>query len=917
MCILIGLGEKMAERFLPLYLVALGGGAWAVGLLNSLDNLLSALYSFPGGRLSDRFGPKRALLIFNLTAIVGYLLVIFVPSIWAVFLGSFLFISWTALSLPATMGLISEVLPKEKRTMGVSLHSLIRRIPMALGPILGGFLITRYGTEHGVRYAFAGALVMALVAIVFQEGMIEDTVEKRTGGESDGSDQPLIGPELRNLLISDILVRFCEQIPYPFVVLWCVNNHGLTGTDFGVLTTIEMVTAMLVYIPVAWLADRSGKKPFVLITFGFFTLFPLALMHARSFRPLIAAFIIRGLKEFGEPTRKALIMDLAPEGRKAAAFGAYYLWRDIAVAVGALSGAWFWNIHPEVNFWAASLFGLAGTLWFALTGTDLPVGKAKTVAREGDAGCVSGESESPRVSGIWVMGGLLLVLHLGAWMYAESLIRNSWKSRVDLLLDSLGVSAQQTLQAGRYLEERVGMRLKSFAQEVMRRPDLRTSAALAELCRKNDLRAVAVYDHCGNLVAASDETGLARELPKEFGCHDLIEGEKTEHFFGFSDGIFCEADAFGYAARLPEGGLVRVLADVGFVLGFEREAGLVPLIERFRRHPDILALNLVDPKGRILVPASGGRLVPPQAEVVSRDLLLHGKSAARFDLIIDDHGVRALRRTTGLLIMGSMILGVLALGLWFRRASRLEEIRERNRRLEEMARHGESLSRVVASVAHEIRNPLNTLALGIDSLRSPTRVEPRSNQGSGEDDARREARLEMLARTVAEANHLVSELLQTTRPILASPQEFQPEAWLEEVRLAFETACPEVRLACSPSAGFGSAFRTDGRILRGMALNLLTNAAQAGAREIRISCELHNGRLVLEIADDGPGVPEAVRRNLFMPGNTTRPDGSGLGLYNAWRGAAALGGSLELLETRPGNTRFVIVVPCADPGGFR
>ncbi len=49
MAILVGMGEKMAERFLPLYLLALGGSAWSIGFLNAMDNLLSALYSFPGG----------------------------------------------------------------------------------------------------------------------------------------------------------------------------------------------------------------------------------------------------------------------------------------------------------------------------------------------------------------------------------------------------------------------------------------------------------------------------------------------------------------------------------------------------------------------------------------------------------------------------------------------------------------------------------------------------------------------------------------------------------------------------------------------------------------------------------------------------------------------------------------------------
>ncbi len=369
MCILIGLGEKMAERFLPIYLVALGSGSYVVGLLNSLDNLLSALYSFPGGWLADRLGTKRSLLVFNVVAIVGYLLVILFPSIWAVFVGSFLFISWTSLSLPATMGLISEVLPKEKRTMGVSVHSLIRRIPMALGPMLGGWMITQYGRIEGVRYAFVAALIMAVIAIIFQEGMIEEKKaaekEKDVSGDAAAS---LISPELRKLLIADILVRFCEQIPYPFVVIWCMNMSGLTGVEFGILSTVEMVTAMLIYIPVAWLADRGTKKPFVVMTFGFFTLFPLVLLYSTTFWPLVFAFVVRGLKEFGEPTRKALIMDLAPEGRKAAAFGTYYLWRDIVVAIGALSGAFLWEMSPRANLLGASLCGLAGTSWFLLYG---------------------------------------------------------------------------------------------------------------------------------------------------------------------------------------------------------------------------------------------------------------------------------------------------------------------------------------------------------------------------------------------------------------------------------------------------------------------------------------------------------------------------------------------------------------------
>ena len=372
MVVLVGMGEKMAERFLPIYVLALGGTNVVIGLLNGMDNLLSALYSFPGGYLSDRLGTKRALILFNLLAMGGFLIVILFPQWQAVLVGAVFFLSWTAISLPATMGMVSAVLPRNKRTMGVSMHSLVRRIPMALGPVLGGLIIARYGTREGVRLAFVASLALAAVALLLQQRLIREPArEARPAEPSPFRMLGQMSPSLRILLVADILVRFCEQIPYAFVVIWAITLHGITPVQFGILTTVEMVTAMLVYVPVAYLADRSHKKPFVVTTFGFFTLFPLVLLFSRSFWPMVLAFVVRGLKEFGEPTRKALIMDLAPEGRKAGMFGAYYLARDVLVSVAAFGGAFLWNASPATNLLVAFGFGALGTLWYGLLGRDL------------------------------------------------------------------------------------------------------------------------------------------------------------------------------------------------------------------------------------------------------------------------------------------------------------------------------------------------------------------------------------------------------------------------------------------------------------------------------------------------------------------------------------------------------------------
>lgn len=371
----VGMGERMAERFLPIYLMALGGGAIVIGLLQAMDNLLSALYSFPGGYLSDRIGARRALVVFNLVAMAGFTLVILVPSWQAVLVGAVLFISWSAVSAPATLSMIYQVLPLNQRTMGVTMISLARRIPKALGPLVGGILIVKWGERDGVRLAFVVGLVMAAVALVLQQRLIRERDVPVAGVLIRPEQNPMrllrrMSPSLRHLLASDILIRFCEQIPYAFIVIWCMKviASPVTAAQFGLLTAIEMATATLIYIPVAYFADRTAKKPYVLVTFVFFTAFPLVILFCHSMAWLIVAFVLRGLKEFGEPTRKSLIMDLCPEEGRAGMFGVYYMARDVVVSLAVLGGAFLWRISPELNLLTACAFGVLGTLGFALFG---------------------------------------------------------------------------------------------------------------------------------------------------------------------------------------------------------------------------------------------------------------------------------------------------------------------------------------------------------------------------------------------------------------------------------------------------------------------------------------------------------------------------------------------------------------------
>ena len=379
--LLAGTGEKLWLGFAPKYIETLGGSILIIGLFDAMQTFLGAIYAYPGGWLTDHWGQRKSLLLFSVISIAGYILVLVWQSWLALLLGSFLFLAWSALSLPATLSVIATSLKSHRHTMGVGVQSMIRRVPMMLGPLAGGWLLTRFGWTDGVRYALGLCIVMSLLTLAFQWFMFEPDSSSGTGvspvqsphqKKQDRQDARLtflgvvktFTPALRELLVSDILIRFCERIPYAFIILWAMDHGGVTAQQFGYLVTFEMVTAMLCYIPVAHLADKYGRRPFVLITFVFFTLFPLSLLWAHTFAWLALAFVVRGLKEFGEPARKALIIGEAAPELRARTYGAYYLIRDCTVTSGSFIGAGLWLVSPQANFIGASVCGALGTVWF-------------------------------------------------------------------------------------------------------------------------------------------------------------------------------------------------------------------------------------------------------------------------------------------------------------------------------------------------------------------------------------------------------------------------------------------------------------------------------------------------------------------------------------------------------------------------
>jgi MFS family permease len=368
---LMGLGEELWKRFVPKYLEALGAPVLAIGLYGTTRDLLDGLYQYPGGWIADRHGRRAALLLFVGLAIVGYAVYAVAPAWPAVFVGLAFVMAWSSMASPTLFAVVGDALPPERRTMGFTVQSILRRVPIVVAPTLGGLLIAAHGVRGGVRTGLAVTIGLSLATLAVAWRVRIPLVADAAPTDLRGVWRALPAP-LRRLLASDILVRTCEGLVDVFLVLYATNVVGIAAVQYGALVAVQMATAILVYLPAARMADRMGRKPFVIATFLAFSAFPVAVVLAQSFAGLVLAFVVGGLREIGEPARKALIVDLAVPALRARSVGLYYLVRSLAIAPAAFVGGLLWSRDPVLPFVLAGCFGLAGTAVFAITVREQP-----------------------------------------------------------------------------------------------------------------------------------------------------------------------------------------------------------------------------------------------------------------------------------------------------------------------------------------------------------------------------------------------------------------------------------------------------------------------------------------------------------------------------------------------------------------
>ena len=383
-----GLGEQLWSPFLPAYLEAKTGAngthatagvslaaLLAIGIYACLRNLFEAACFVGGGELTARLGDRGSLILFGVLTVGGYVLFLTSTAPAIAILATLLILGWEPLSVPVTFTTVGGTVTRANQGMAFALQSIQKRLPRIIGPAVAGLVLAAAARYHdnadvgyviGIRWLVGVALVLAVGSLAMQILWMPERPPPPRGAGA----RAVVGafhPTLRRLLVAEVFTRWCDWLVREFVVLYLLTVRGVDPALVGLLFALQNFVALLTSLPVGRMTAVVGLQPFIGLTFIFFALFPLSLALAPDGYGLVLAFVVWGLREIGEPARKALIVSLLPAPVRAQGVGLYWGIRGVAICWSSLVGAlvWFW-LGPIPLLYVAFAFGCVGAAVFYL-----------------------------------------------------------------------------------------------------------------------------------------------------------------------------------------------------------------------------------------------------------------------------------------------------------------------------------------------------------------------------------------------------------------------------------------------------------------------------------------------------------------------------------------------------------------------
>lgn len=516
--------------------------------------------------------------------------------------------------------------------------------------------------------------------------------------------------------------------------------------------------------------------------------------------------------------------------------------------------------------------------------------------------------------------------------------------------ETVGAAARANVAAAREMEAELGARLLDNARllaELDRREAL-TEARLGEIATRNRLFRATLFDRHGTREMSLAPTGPGGAGPGRgqggpgWGqgpggggplLDRLIRGTEREAITDVHEGRWGGVARLSAGVRRAGGGAIVLNVDASDVANLRRQTALDHLLDDIVRSTGEVAYVVFESDGvrrsageGVQVPdqpaAGAAGQTPPGARHVDPDgvgvLELSGpvdlgeSSTATVHIGMRLDGLRTAERRTlsrlALSLGSAVALGVLAVGLmWLRQqygslAVEHALAQEALRRRDRLAAMGE----LASSVAHEIRNPLNAIAMSAQRLRS----EGLASAGEPADPDS-VALVNVIRQEAQRINGTVQQFLEFARPPALQPRTVALAPWLAAIADAVRPLAESRGLALHADIPELGAATLDPDQLRQALDNLLRNAIDAtpsGGR-ITLAGSRASHTVVFEVTDTGAGIPADVLPKIFDLYFTTKADGTGIGLPVTQQIVSAHGGRVDVVSDARRGTTMRVTLP--------
>lgn len=295
---------SMVYPFESLYIRELGASPFVLGLMGSVGAALIALVRIPGAFIADRYGRRTIIVAMTYGVALSYIFYALAPG-WQFILVGIIVSNLCDIYQPALQAIEADSIPSESRGMGYAAVNVLPMIPAVISPVVGGFLVEKYGLVPGMRLAYYIVIGCGLAAAISRTFFLKETLNepesfklKELGATFKESIHSIVEawrsmPEsVVSLAIALMIGAFEMPLFHLFLPFYANDVVGVHGFQWGLMGTMSMIVALIVGFPLGKMIDSIGRKKSILLAYLFSTPIILFFIFSRGFTQLLIVYIL-------------------------------------------------------------------------------------------------------------------------------------------------------------------------------------------------------------------------------------------------------------------------------------------------------------------------------------------------------------------------------------------------------------------------------------------------------------------------------------------------------------------------------------------------------------------------------------------------------------------------------------------------